>query len=303
MAAEVKEHFLQDIKNKYGQIVKTGNSLSLFNLIGTDLLIYTRYSKVHQNSKTFYGLRDCDLKLLEGHPSVICFLWDNQNEPMLLPYIEFEEIFHSISPAEDGQYKVQIYFNNEGTELYIPTIGRFGVDFYYGWHVIDNIINSSNSLTLPELSHSQIQTLIGSIGFQENYDIWIPQSDRNSLDWGITSKFKIKNNISSDLSSVSGIIEEVDVVWFGKDNRMYSLFEVEHSTPIYSGLLRFNDIHLEFPNLSLIFNIVANIERKSLFTKQINRPTFNQSGLKDLCTFYDYLNIYSWYSRLSKGVI
>ena len=195
------------------------NSLSLFNLIGTDILIYTRYSKVHQNNKTFYGLRDCDLKLLEGHPSVICFLWENQNEPLLIPYSDFEEIFNSISPAGDGQYKVQIYFESNGTELYIPTIGRFGIDFYYGWHVLEDILNSSNSLAIPELNHSQIQTLIGSIGFQKNFDIWIPQNDRRSLDWKLTSEFQIKNTMSSDLQLVKNIIEEVDVIWFERTIR------------------------------------------------------------------------------------
>ena len=303
MAAEVKRRFLQTIKSRYGQITKIGNSLSLFNLLGTDLLIYTRYSKVHQNTKTFFGLRDCDLKLLEGHPAVICFLWENQDDPLVILYSEFEDIFNSISPASDGQYKVQIYLENDRTEFYIPTIGRFGVDFYYGWHVIENILNSSESLTIPELNHSQVQTIIGSIGSQKNFDIWIPQNDRNGLDWKISSEFDIKTNISSDLHAIKGIVEEVDVIWFERDNRIHSLFEVEHSTPIYSGLLRFNDIHLEFPNSQIKFNIVANIERKSLFTRQLNRPTFNHSGLKEICVFYDYLNIYSWYNRLSKGPI
>ena len=172
-------------------------------------MIYTRYSKVHQNSKTFYGLRDCDLKLLEGHPSVICFLWENQNEPLLIPYSDFEEIFNSISPASDGQYKVQIYFESNGTELYIPTIGRFGIDFYYGWHILDDILDSSSSLAIPELNHSQIQTLIGSIGFQKNFDIWIPQNDRSSLDWKIAPEFQIKNAMSSDLQPVKKLLKKL----------------------------------------------------------------------------------------------
>jgi len=301
MATEIKERFLQDIRIKYGQITKINNSLSLFKIIGTDIFLYTRYSKIHQNSKTFYGLRKSDLDLLKGHPSLICFLWDMQHEPLLIPYSEFEDIFDSISPAGDGQYKVQIFFEDRGTELYIPTVGRFGVDFYFGWNAIVDLINSSNSRTIPDLNHSQIQTLIGSIGYRKNYDIWIPINDRKSLDWNLTSEFSIKNNISSDLSSIKNIIEEVDVIWIEKSNRVHAFFEVEHSTPIYSGLLRFNDIHLELPNRPLNFNIVANIERKTLFTKQINRPTFNHSGLKDMCTFYDYENIYSWFNHMNRG--
>ena len=301
MAAEVKEIFLQNLKTKYGQFSKINSSLSLFNLIGTEILIYTRYSKIHQNNKTFYGLRDCDLKILEGHPSILCFLWDDQHEPLMIPFSEFEDIFNSIEPATDGQFKVQIFLDKNGTEFYIPKIGRFGVDYYYGWNTLDYYYNFSNSLFLPELNHSQIQTLIGSIGFIKNFDVWIPKNDRNNLDWSLAPHFQIKNTISSDLLSIKNIIEEIDVIWFGKDNKINSLFEVEHSTPVYSGLLRFNDIHIEFPHLPLKFNIVANIERKSLYTKQIDRPTFDHSGLKDICIFYDYFNIYSWHKRLSNG--
>ena len=66
------------------------------------------YPKLKLN-QTFYGLRQKDLQRLEGYPAVICFLWNDQMEPLLMPFSEYEDIFQSISPAEDGQYKAQIY--------------------------------------------------------------------------------------------------------------------------------------------------------------------------------------------------
>ena len=57
--------------------------------------IYVRYSKIHPGDRTFYGLREEDLQRLEGHPSVLCFLWDGQVEPLLIPFLEFEDVFQA----------------------------------------------------------------------------------------------------------------------------------------------------------------------------------------------------------------
>jgi hypothetical protein len=92
----------------------------------------------------------------------------------------------------------------------------------------------------------------------------------------------------------------VDVIWIQKGaNNVKALFEVEYSTPIYSGLLRFNDVHLVAPNLRTRFSIVSNIERRSIFMRQINRPTFKTSGLGDLCTFLGYSDVHNWHQRIS----
>jgi hypothetical protein len=76
------------------------------------------------------------------------------------------------------------------------------------------------------------------------------------------------------------------------------MFEVEHSTPIYSGLLRFNDVHLVAPLLRPRFSVVANDARRDLFVRQLNRPTFRLSGLRELCTFLDYKDVFGWYTRV-----
>lgn len=94
-------------------------------------------------------------------------------------------------------------------------------------------------------------------------------------------------------------MREVDVIWIRKgSNELRALFEVEHSTPIYSGLLRFNDIHLLAPNLRPRFSIVANDYRRSAFARQLNRPTFRTSGLREICTFLEYVDVLGWHSRI-----
>jgi hypothetical protein len=38
--------------------------------------------------------------------------------------------------------------------------------------------------------------------------------------------------------------------------------------------------------------------RRSLFVRQLNRPTFRVSGLNQLCTFLEYKNVYGWFQRV-----
>jgi hypothetical protein len=300
MANLTKAAFLEQLKSKYGKPKQLPGSLSLFEIGDGLARIYIRYSKVHARNRTFFGLRQDDLKQLEGFNSVICFLWDTQAEPIFIPYSDFEDIFNTLTPASDGQFKAQIYPDDE-TELYIANAGRFNVEGFYGWHNLDGLIDKNKISVLPDLSHPQIQTLIGSIGVLKGYDVWIPLIDRNKMDWNLAEKFICRSDLPARYEKVDDIIREVDVVWMQRgSSELRAMFEVEYSTPIYSGLLRFNDLHLVEPNLKLKFSIVSNDLRRSLFLRQINRPTFKMSGLRDICNFMEYKDVFSWFNR-TKG--
>jgi type II restriction enzyme len=143
--------------------------------------------------------------------------------------------------------------------------------------------------------------LLGSIGLNKEFDIWIPFSDRSKLDWTIASPFMMRN-VLYGFEQFVGTLSEIDVIWLKRgSNEIKALFEVEHSTPIYSGLLRFNDVHLAVPTLNARYSIVANSERRSVFVKQLNRPTFRLSGLGDACNFLEYADVYNWYERLVRS--
>jgi len=280
----IKKAFLEELSNRFGMLHRLGKSLSLYEIGDSAARIYIRYSKLHSRNQAFYGLRKEDLQQLEGHPSVICFLWDSQEEPLFLPYADYEEVFGAISPASDGQYKVQVYIQEEGDELYIANTGRFNVESYFGWDQLAFQIERARLIEIPPLSHPQIQTLIGSIGSSKGFDIWIPRSDRGKLDWSLSKSFKCVASLPFQLRSIENILSEIDVLWIERGaGRLRSLFEVEHSTPIYSGLLRFNDVKLTSINEQASYNVVSDSERRSLFVKQLSRPTFKASGLSNIC--------------------
>lgn len=302
MASDVKLAFLNALTDQFGAVKRLPGSRSLFELGDDRTRVYVRYSKVHRGEVTFFGLREHDLKALEGHPSVICFLWDTQTEPLIIPFDEYEEVFRIVEPASDGQYKAHVYLQDSTVELYIAKAGRFNVEGRFGWSTLTNLVERSRLVSLPDLSHSQVQTMLASIGTSKGYDIWVPASDRGRLDPALAPQLELRGVLPSGFAAVSSILQEIDVIWLAKgSNHTSSFFEVEHSTPIYSALLRFNDVHLTAGNAALRFSVVANDARHSLFVRQLARPTFRTSGLSERCSFLEYADVFLWHRRLQSA--
>jgi len=297
----MKAGVLASLTKRYGPVRKLENTQSLYEIAEGKARFYFRYSRRHAGNRTFFGLRKVDLQALEGHLAVICYLWDAQREPLFVPFHQFEEVFAALTPASDGQYKAQVYEQEGGTELYIANAGRFNVESYFGWSYLESLIRPPETV-IPELSHVQVQTLLGGIGAAKGFDIWVPVHDRSGLDWNLASPFGLSETLPAWLTPIKEIAEEIDVIWLDRGgSRTAALYEVEHSTPIYSGLLRFNDVHLMFPSLNVRFGIVSNDNRRSLFVRQLSRPTFKASSLSEVCTFFEYRNVFGWYQRLQTG--
>ena len=298
MAKPAKQIFLANLRERVGELRSLPKSQSLLESNDGHLRLYLRYSKLHSGQRTFYGLRREDLLQLQGHRSFICFIWDEQPEPLIIPYEKYEDLFQSLTPASDGQYKVQVILRPDGTDLYVAGGGRFDVEAHVGWDELQLAIDSTKEI-IPKLTHSQVQSLLGAIGYSKGFQIWIPQNDRSSLDWSQVPKFDIVNSLPSAYEAVHGIAEQVDVLWLAMGGgQIRALYEVEHSTTIYSGFLRFNDIHLATPSAQMHFNIVAEDVRRGQFSRQLNRPTFQASGLSDSCGFLDYAEVYGWHKRI-----
>jgi hypothetical protein len=301
MPNPVKAAFLEELTRRFGTPRKLENSYSLYEVGRDAIRLYFRYSKKHPDNRTFFGLRKVDLQALEGHRGILCFLWEGQREPLFVPFDQFEEVFASLPVANDGQIKAQVYQQEGDTELYLANAGRFNVESYIGWDYLEAAIQPAGAAP-PDLTHNQVQTLLGGIGTGKGFDVWIPPNDRARLDWSLTTAFHLAACLPPSLVPVKDIAEEVDVIWIDRGaGTPAALYEVEHSTPIYSGLLRFNDVHLVLPTLRLRFGIVSGDERRALFARQLDRPTFKTSGLREICTFFAYRNVFGWHQRVHAG--
>jgi hypothetical protein len=113
-----KSSLMDRLTDRFGRVRELAGSRSLF-VVGDDAArIYIRYSKMHGGHRAFFGLRDVDLRQLEGRNSYICLLVDDASEPIFLPYSDYEEVFRGAQPAADGQYKVQLLNARDERELY-----------------------------------------------------------------------------------------------------------------------------------------------------------------------------------------
>ena len=301
MANTHKAELIDSLRARFGTLKKLHGSESLFAIGNDAARVYVRYSKLHPRGRTFFGLREADLKLLEGHNSFLCFLLDDGSAPLFVPYADFEEIFRATEPAKDGQYKAQLIGHDNTRELYIARQGRFNVEGYVG---LEPIVRSLDPKLLNEahnLSHPQVQTLLAGVGHLKGYDVYVPTADCGRLDWSLVQRFDVCSGVPNGYDEVRSILCEIDVLWIAQGrNRLDALFEVEHSTPVYSGLLRFNDILLAYPNVSR-FTIVSDDTRRGLFSRQLFRPTFRKSGLSEMTSFLEYINVLDWYRRLVGG--
>lgn len=295
-----KSDFLKSLEHRFGQVRMLPTSKSLISIGDDAARIYIRYSKVHEGGRTFFGLREMDLQKLEAHNSFLCFLLDNGSPPLFIPYADFEEIFRGAEVARDGQYKVQLLLREDGLDLYVARRGRFNVEGYVGAEVLERSLDARRLRQTPTLSHCQVQTLLAEIGHVKGYDVFVPTVDVGDLEWSLPNKVPLLRRIPQGYESVGPTLCEIDVVWVRPGrNSVEALFEVEHSTSIYSGLLRFNDLLLVDPRVSR-FSIVSNEARRALFSRQLFRPTFKKSGLAELTSFLEYANVVDWHSRLVK---
>jgi hypothetical protein len=302
MAKGPKDEVLRTVRQMFGQVSKISNGNSLFSVANGAARIYFRYSKVHKNGRTFFGVRKFDIRSLEGHNSYICFVTDNGSQPVMLPFADFEELFRQAQPATDGQYKVQIDFGKGPLELYVPKQGRFNVEAYIGLDLLQRSLDASKTRETRSFTHCEVQTLLAEIGQLKGYDVFVPASDVGRVRWSEARRFRTRDNAPFEIKELGPLLSEIDVVWLSPmSDSIEGLFEVEHTTTIYSALLRFNDVLLTSPAISR-FSVVAEEGRRSVFARQLFRPTFRRSGLSELTSFLEYSNVFDWHARLTRTV-
>ena len=135
--------------------------------------------------------------------------------------------------------------------------------------------------------HTHVQWLLATLGRQLGCQVWIATNDRSKIYEGKTlGSLSIETLPRMGLSeSVSRALGFVDVLWL-KGSRVQAAFEVEHTSSIYSGLLRMSDLIVASPNLTFRIYIVAPRERLRFVEQQLRRPTFQTLELHKVCGIF-----------------
>jgi hypothetical protein len=141
----------------------------------------------------------------------------------------------------------------------------------------------------------KIQALLAEIGAKMGMRIWIPRSDRSRVlaEWKGNHEALLEELPLNYDETTLRTIEQIDVIWFRRRS-IVRAFEIEHTTSIYSGLLRMADLLALQPNMDIKLHIVAPGERREKVFQEIRRPVFSlleKGPLSEICTFLSYESV------------
>ena len=129
-----------------------------------------------------------------------------------------------------------------------------------------------------DATHTQIQGWLRDMGMSLGFDVWIASNDRGRehadgfLGDGCLQQWPGGNGQGLDS------VRLIDVVWLERGSaQVAAAFEVEHSTSIYSGIVRMLDLALgtQVGAASTLF-LVAPDNRRDEVARQLKRPAFSR---------------------------
>ncbi len=140
-----------------------------------------------------------------------------------------------------------------------------------------------------EQSHAEVQGQLRDLGFALGFDVWIASNDQSRVfKGGLLGQGCIPNLPDSVQQIANGdAVRLIDVLWLDKASLTpVAAFEVEHSTSIYSGIVRMLDLALGFEEQgkSLRLFLVAPDKRAEEVRAQLRRPAF--SKVQDTSFFF-----------------
>lgn len=134
--------------------------------------------------------------------------------------------------------------------------------------------------------HVKMQWKLASLGLKAGEKVWVPAADQAKLR-SLYNFNEFESEFAAGIDVPAKFVENIDVVW-KEEFRINAAFEVENSTAIYSGLLRFADLNVVAPNSIYPMFIVAPAERRNRVREQLLRPVFKRLDLKDKVKFLPY---------------
>jgi hypothetical protein len=134
--------------------------------------------------------------------------------------------------------------------------------------------------------HVKMQWKLARLGLKAGERVWVPVGDQAKLR-RLYEFESFDRHFAAGIDLPHSYVENIDVVW-KQEFRIDAAYEIENSTTIYSGLLRFADLMILAPNSIYPMFVVAPADRKNRLREQLRRPTFKQMELDRKVRFLAY---------------
>lgn len=153
------------------------------------------------------------------------------------------------------------------------------------------------ALKPPEARQSiQTQAKLAEIGAIMGFKIWVPNADRarvlDLIQLAERNAFLETLPLNTNEATLD-TVKQIDVLWIRRGS-IVRAFGVEHTTAVYSGLLRMADLLALQPNMDIRLHIVAPDERREKVFREMSRPVFmllERGPLSNSCTFISYESV------------
>ncbi|MBC7944124.1 MAG: type II restriction endonuclease [Burkholderiales bacterium] len=135
-------------------------------------------------------------------------------------------------------------------------------------------------------THTEIQGWLRDLGKALGYDVWIANNDKSRMYLGarLSEGCLVQLPDAIRRSDAVDTVALIDILWISKESeKIVAAFEVEHSTSIYSGIVRMLDLALGVPeHEGAAFFLVAPDVREQDVRSQFARPAFSRVSELDV---------------------
>jgi hypothetical protein len=191
-------------------------------------------------------------------------------------YSKYDDLYSILVKIQEGEPIIQ-----KAPDIVLPVASLPSDLVEIERNEIDAVINT------PTISdHVRMQWKLARLGLKAGERVWVPVGDQTRLREAYQFE-AFDSEFSSGIDLPHSYIENIDVVW-KQEFRIGAAYEIENSTSIYSGLLRFADLNIIAPNTLYPMFIVAPKEKKSRLRDQLRRPTFKRLELDKKVRFLSY---------------
>ena len=156
----------------------------------------------------------------------------------------------------------------------------------------DDVLEHDGTSQTEVRESIQVQALLAEIGARMGMQIWIPRPDRAAVvgEWKGDHPPPLDRLPLNYDETTLRTIEQIDVLWL-RGRSIRRAFEVEHTTSVYSGILRMADLLALQPNMDIRLHIVAPLGRREKVLQELRRPVFSlleRGPLSESCTYLSY---------------
>ncbi len=271
--------------------------------------------QMHQFYNYLEGLIDSGIQKVHLSPGYIPFFlsawWHFQNEELWpIFYVTGRKALAQECDYAEGANPVDNYFAFRKYFLNLASalkLKSWQLEHLLAWYVEERssistppkptttteaVIDEEDETEVVDslYSHTEVQWMLSKLGHKLGCRVWIATNDRNK-EWRgeRLGDLSLKNLPSLGMDPHSRqIIGLIDVLWIKGVNQVVAAFEIEHTTSIYSGLLRLSDLTASSPNLNFPLYIVTPDKRLDKVRRELSRPTFQMLELHKQCGFFSF---------------